>query len=66
MEKERIDLEGIAGGAGEEKKYYCIEGYSKAYGGNVKLYVSTYNDAAFSRFHRKAVNNSGLCIGVSI
>ena len=33
------------GGAGEEKKYYCVEGYSKAYGGNVKLYVSTYNDA---------------------
>ena len=45
MEKERIDLDAIAGGAGEEKKYYCVEGYSKAYGGNVKLYVSTYNDA---------------------
>ena len=42
MEKERIDLESIAGGAGEEKKYYCVEGYSKAYGGNVELYVSTY------------------------
>ena len=45
MEKERIDLDAIAGGAGEAKKYYCIEGYSKLYGGNVKLYVSTYNDA---------------------
>jgi hypothetical protein len=38
-------LEQVSGGAGEEKKYYCVEGYSKAYGGNVKLYVSTYNDA---------------------
>ena len=45
MEKERIDLESIAGGAGEEKKYYRVEGYSEIYGGNVKLYVSTYNDA---------------------
>ena len=38
-------LEQVSGGAGEEKKYYCVEGYSKTYGGNVKLYVSTYNDA---------------------
>ena len=38
-------LEQVSGGAGEEKKYYYVEGYSKAYGGNVKLYVSTYNDA---------------------
>ena len=28
MEKERIDLESIAGGAGEEKKYYRVEGYA--------------------------------------
>ena len=45
MEIENIDLESVTGGAGEEKKYYCIEGYSNSYGGNVKLYVSTYNDA---------------------
>ena len=40
------ELDFVSGGVGEAKKYYCVEGYSKAYGGNVKLYVSTYNDAA--------------------
>lgn len=44
MEKQRIDLEKISGGAGGNK-YYCVEGYSKTYGGQVKLYVSTYKDA---------------------
>lgn len=38
------DLEGASGGAGASM-YYCVEGYSKAYGGVVKLYTSTYNDA---------------------
>ena len=44
MEKERINLENISGGAGREH-YYCVEGYSKEYGGLVKLYVSTEKDA---------------------
>ena len=39
------ELEQVSGGAGEAKKYYRVEGYSEIYGGNVKLYVSTYNDA---------------------
>ena len=45
MEKEKIDLETISGGAGNGDKYYCVQGYSKVYGGEVKLYVSTYADA---------------------
>ena len=44
MEKEKINLENISGGTGAEK-YYCVQGYSKEYGGQVKLYVSTYKDA---------------------
>ena len=44
MEKERINLDSISGGAGDDK-YYCVEGYSKEYGGQVKLYVSTNEDA---------------------
>ena len=44
MEKERIDLDAISGGAGEAKKSYCVEGVSK-HGGKVKVYVSTYNAA---------------------
>ena len=44
MEKQIIDLDQISGGAGGDT-YYCVEGYSKAYGGQVKLYVSTYKDA---------------------
>ena len=45
MEKQAIDLEKISGGAGQGDTYYCVEGYSQVYGGNVKLYVSTYKDA---------------------
>lgn len=45
MEKQAIDLEKISGGAGQGDTYYCVEGYSQKYGGTVKLYVSTYNDA---------------------
>ena len=44
MDKEIINLEDIAGGAGDDN-YYCVQGYSKVYGGEVKLYVSAYNDA---------------------
>ena len=45
---EKLDLEELSmvnGGAGSDSKYYCVEGYSKQYGGQVKLYVSTYKDA---------------------
>ena len=45
MQKESIDLEGVSGGAGGAKAYYCVEGYSKTMKGNVKMYVSTYSDA---------------------
>lgn len=50
MRMEKIDpaeLEMITGGAGDQAKgmYYCVEGYSKKYGGKVKLYASTYEDA---------------------
>ena len=46
MEKIGEDLlEQVSGGVGEVRKYYCVEGYSELYGGNVKLYVSTYDDA---------------------
>ena len=45
MEKEKIDLETISGGAGNGDKYYCVQGYSAEYGGLVKLYVSTHKDA---------------------
>ena len=45
MKKESINLENITGGTGESQQYYCVQGYSKKYGGNVKLYVSTYDDA---------------------
>lgn len=45
MQKEKIALENISGGAGKTGTYYCVEGYSKTYKGNVKMYVSTYNDA---------------------
>ena len=43
--KEKINLENINGGAGGASKYYCVEGYSKTKKGNVKMYVSTYEDA---------------------
>lgn len=36
---------GVASQAGASSKYYCVEGYSKKYNGNVKMYVSTYEDA---------------------
>ena len=41
------DLEKIAGGAGNnnEKKYFIIEGDSYLYGGHVKVYVRTYDQA---------------------
>ena len=46
MEKIGDDLlEQVSGGAGEIRKYYCVEGYSELYGGNVQLYVPTYDDA---------------------
>ena len=38
-------LDQVSGGAGNGDKYYCVQGYSKVYGGEVKLYVSTYDDA---------------------
>ena len=38
------DLEDVSGGEGQSS-LYCVEGYSRVYGGMVKLYVSTYNDA---------------------
>jgi hypothetical protein len=43
--KEKINLENISGGAGGASKYYCVEGYSETKKGNVKKYVSTYEDA---------------------
>ena len=45
MQKEMIDLEGISGGAGGAKVYYCVEGYSETMKGHVKMYVSFYSDA---------------------
>jgi hypothetical protein len=45
MEKEKTNLENISGGAGGTKSYYCVEGYSETKKGNVKMYVSTYEDA---------------------
>lgn len=45
MGKERVSLENISGGTGAGNMYYCVQGYSKSYGGQVKLYVSTYKDA---------------------
>ena len=45
MQKESIDLEGVSGGAGGAKAYYCVEGYSKTMKENVKMFVSTYSDA---------------------
>ncbi len=41
MEKEKTNLENVSGGAGA-KKCYCVQGYSKSYGREVKLFVSTY------------------------
>ncbi len=38
------DLANVVGGTGA-CAYYCVQGYSKSYGGNVKLYVFTYQDA---------------------
>ena len=58
MDKKRINLETISGGAGSEK-YYCVVGYSKEYGGQVKLYVSTYQDALKKR---KKLGMSPDCI----
>ena len=43
--KEKTNLENINGGAGGASKYYCVEGYSETKKGNVKMYVSTYEDA---------------------
>lgn len=48
MEFKKMDLdelEMITGGTGAKGAYYCVEGYSKVYGGNVKLYASTYDAA---------------------
>ena len=47
---EKLDLENLSmvnggTGSGSGSEYYCVEGYSEVYGGNVKLYVSTYKDA---------------------
>ncbi len=38
------ELSKVAGGVGGASKY-CVEGYSIMAKGNVKLYVSTYEDA---------------------
>ncbi len=45
IKNDELDLEKVTGGVGGASKYYCIEGYSKAKKGNVKMYVSTYEDA---------------------
>ena len=39
------DLEKVSGGAGGANNDYCVEGYSEMKKGNVKMYVSTYEDA---------------------
>ena len=40
------ELGQVSGGTtGRSQKYYCVEGYSKVYNGNVKMHVSTYDDA---------------------
>ena len=38
------DLEDVSGGEGQSS-LYCVEGYSRVYGGQMKLYVSAYQDA---------------------
>ena len=38
------ELEMVSGGVGGASKY-CVEGYSETMKGNVKWYVSTYEDA---------------------
>jgi len=45
MEMDELDLEKVVGGEGGASKYYCVEGYSETKKGNVKMYVSTYEDA---------------------
>ena len=39
------DLEKVSGSVGGANNYYCVEGYSEMKKGNVKMYVSTYEDA---------------------
>ncbi len=38
-------LNQVYGGAGGASTYYCVEGYSEVQKGNVKMYVSSYEDA---------------------